>query len=79
MMHWGSWTGFGWGMGVGWIFMLLFWTLLVALAALGVKSAVRAGRGAKCDDPVDILKTRYARGEITKEQFEHMRSDLKAS
>ncbi len=28
------------------------------------------------DDPLQILKTRYARGEITREEFERMKRDL---
>ncbi len=30
------------------------------------------------ETPLDILKVRYARGELTKEQFEQMRSDLES-
>ncbi len=28
------------------------------------------------DDPITILKTRYAKGEITKEEFEEMKKNL---
>jgi putative membrane protein len=29
------------------------------------------------EDPIEILKRRYARGEITKEEYERMREELK--
>lgn len=79
-MLWGS----GWGYGPhmwlgGGIFMGLFWiAVIVALVYLikylSRQSAVRGGRG---ETAMDILKKRYARGEITKEQYDRMRDDLK--
>lgn len=69
-MHW------GYGMG-GW--MMFFWFLLaVAIIALVVWAITRAaapqGRSA---GPEEVLRERYARGEITREQFEQMREDLR--
>ena len=77
MMNWGNWGGYGWGMGFGWIFMILFW----ALAVLGIAYIVqtlsrRSGQSGKEDTPLDILKKRYAKGELTKEEFERMKDDL---
>ncbi len=70
--------GWGW-MGFGMIGMSLFWVLL-AVALVGLV------RGAWRSDPtigrhrektaLDILKERYARGEIEKEEFEQKRRDL---
>lgn len=65
-MRWGD---YGWGMGFGWFFMVLFW-ILVILGIVYVVQAV-AGRGKrseKQETSLDILKKRYARGEITKEK-----------
>lgn len=36
----------------------------------------RPGAGGEQDTPLDILKKRYARGEINKDQFEQMKRDL---
>jgi len=67
----------GIGMGIG---MLLFWGLIiVAIVAL-----VRGfGGSSKSDAPrlpektaMDILRERYARGEIDKAEFEEKRRDL---
>jgi putative membrane protein len=71
----------GWGMmgPLMWIFMLLLW----GFAILGVVCAIRwlffekrweAARGK--ETPLDILKVRYARGEIGREEFERMRKEL---
>lgn len=78
----------GWaGFGLGWIFMLIFWIIIIwaVLALIGGTS----GRG--CwhhnrrdyrdfeggdDRAMNILKERYAKGEISKEEFEKIRKDL---
>jgi putative membrane protein len=59
--------------GIGMVFGLLFWILVIAalFAAvkwLFVKTSGSAGRGSQ--EAVEILKERYARGEIDKKEFE---------
>ena len=70
---------YGWGMGSGWVFMIFFWVLVI----LGVLYFIRivttsAKKDASGDTALDILKKRYAKGEITKEKFEKIKNDLKA-
>ena len=74
MMNWGN---YGWGMGFGWIFMILFWALVI-LGIVYIVQAIlrRAGQSGPEETPFDILKKRYAKGEITKEEFERMKNDL---
>lgn len=79
MMH--RWMGWEHGMGLGgWFFMIGFWVL----AILGVVFLVRLalghgrseeGRGAP-ETALDMLKKRYVRGELTREEFERMRRDV---
>lgn len=78
MMGWG---GYGFGLGiVGWIFMLLFWGLIIVGLVLVVRWLWDQGRprtdAGSGDAPVEILKRRYARGEINKEEFDRMKQDL---
>lgn len=74
MMNWGN---YGWGMGFGWIFMVLFWALVI-LGIVYIVQAIsrRAGQAGPVESALDILKKRYAKGEITKEEFERMKDDL---
>src|SRR3989344_3395226 len=70
----GGWNGFGL---LGWIPILLFWILLI----LGVVALFRyLGGSTRSDDKekssLDILKERYAKGEIGKKEFEQMKKDL---
>jgi putative membrane protein len=74
-MHWDY--GWGIGLGFGWLFMALFWILVI----LGVMYFVKLITGSKKveekeDTALDILKKRYAKGEITKEEFDRMKDDL---
>ena len=71
--------GWMWGVGMwlGGLVMLVFWGALIVVAVLVVRHL--AGGVAERDvrtSPLDILKRRYASGEITREQYEQMRKDL---
>jgi putative membrane protein len=75
MMNWG-------GVGIWWIAMLLFWGLVIAGIVMLVVWLVRqttstgASSVARGSRAQDILRERYARGDITREQFEQMRQDI---
>ncbi len=64
-----------WGGGV--IMWLLMLVLVVALVYFLVRGLGAGGwRLPPPETPLDILKKRYARGEITKEQFDEIKKDL---
>ena len=81
---------FGFGGWFGMLFMTFFWVAIIVLAIWLVSKLFsgRAGTGiAPSNAPTqltqpptadEILKQRYVRGEITKEQFEEMRRDIAA-
>lgn len=72
-----GWMGFG-GMG-GWMLVpLLFWVVLIGGSAAGVVWLVRQWRHEPRDVAVAILRERYARGEIGRDEFEARRVDLQA-
>jgi putative membrane protein len=73
MMHWGDY-GWGWGMGFGWLSMIIFWVLVI----MGIVFIVRmiAGGEKKNEAALDILKMRYAKGEISKEEFDAKKKDI---
>ena len=56
--------------------MLMFWGLVIAGIVLGIRWLVRQGSGSGPDAALDILRQRYARGEISKEEFEAKKRDL---
>lgn len=70
----------GWGFGLfGGIFMLIFWILIIAgIVALVRWLMVSQSRGthSQSKTPSDILKERYAKGEVSKEEFDKMKKDL---
>jgi len=71
--------GWNWGFGFGhWLFGVLFWLLvLVAIIALfRFWSGGASGEHRREKTALDILKERYARGEIDHEEFERRRRDL---
>ena len=70
--------GFGMGHGFGWIFMILFWVVVIYLIVRGTSYWSRnRARGTSEKSAEEILKERYAKGDITKEEFEQMKKDLR--
>lgn len=62
----------------GHFMMIALFILLVAAVYLVARYAgSRKGVSASSGTPLDIIKLRYARGEITKEQYESLKTDLK--
>ena len=78
-MWWMHDATFGWWMVAGWIWMLLFWGAIVGLVIWGVNKFTSASRSSEDrGSPLEIAKMRYARGEITREEFEQLKKDLAA-
>lgn len=73
-MHWGDHMNWGWGGGI----MMILWIILLAAAVyLVVRMARRNGSGpGGQESALDVLKKRYARGDITREEYEERKKDL---
>jgi len=68
----------GWMIGGMWPLSVLFWILIIVGVVLIIRwLTARDGQG-KAASPLNILKTRYAKGEIDKETFEMMKRDIGA-
>ncbi len=69
---------FGGGMWFNW----LFWIILIIVVIWAIVQYGNRNRmtditnNAERETPLDILKKRYAKGEITKEEFDKMKKDL---
>ena len=59
------------------LFTLLFWVLLLGGVALIVVWAINRTRTGPAESALDILDKRYARGEITREEYERMRREIR--
>lgn len=78
---WGWGQMMGYGLGFGWILTLLFWVLVIWLIYTLIKHVSGKGDdGLNLKDQEDsamkILKDRYAKGEINKEEFDQKKKDL---
>lgn len=66
-------TGFEWGMGAGgWLWMVLGVVLVVVVVWALLATISRRDRPA-ADDAAQILRARFARGEITQAEYEQAR------
>lgn len=70
--------GFWGGPGITWFIWLLGIVIIVFVVWLLLKSLIQSSNRPYSRDktPLDILKERYAKGEIDKEEFEQRKADL---
>lgn len=61
--------------GFGFFFMILFWGF-VGYGIYLLLRGVSHHNTHKKPAPIDILKERYAQGEITKEEFDSIKKDI---
>jgi putative membrane protein len=78
----------GGGMGlvslVGFLLVFVFWGLIIAALVLGIRWLIRADRRGQLPpppppatmDPLEVLRHRYAKGEIDEEEFDRRRKTL---
>jgi putative membrane protein len=62
-MHW------GWGMGFGWLLGIVVLVVIIWVVTKGINAGQNPAPTEK-KSALDVLKERYARGEINKEEFE---------
>ncbi len=79
-MMWDGWMIHGmWGG----LMMLIFWIILIVGIVFLVKWIMDRNRTTNRQEPdespLEILRRRYAKGEITKEEFEAMKRELASS
>ena len=73
--HWEMHPMWWWGWGMM-AMMFLFWVLFIVGLIVGIRWLVGKGKEQKQDSALEILRQRYARGEINKDEFEAKKKDL---
>lgn len=66
----------GMGMGFGWLWMLAILIFTISLVLWIVKLLFTQSELSKSKNAIEILRQRYAKGEIDKLEFEELKNDL---
>jgi|MudIll2142460700_1097286.scaffolds.fasta_scaffold123410_2 putative membrane protein len=72
MCYWSEYSG-GW-MAIGWVLMAVFWVGVIALAVWAFSRVTRPAD--KGNGALATARERYARGEISREEFDRIKKDL---
>ena len=70
-----SWMWGAWGVGMM-LIPLVFLGAVIAGVVLGIRWLVTQSGESRANSALDILRQRYARGEINKDEFEARKHDL---
>ncbi|OGW57298.1 MAG: hypothetical protein A2Z09_01125 [Nitrospirae bacterium RBG_16_43_8] len=73
MMHLGY---YGCGFGFGWFFMIAFWILVILGIVYLFRLTTCCRKPGVQETALDILKRRYTKGEVSKEEFEEKKKDI---
>lgn len=76
MGNWGHMMGYGYGGGFMWLIVLVLVGVVIYFWFQVSKSKI--SDGSVIETPLDILKNRYAKGEIDKEEFDRKKKDLES-
>lgn len=78
MRGWENGHMMNYGFGYGGMFMWLIFLIVLGVAIYLIIQALKSKNviGQAQDTPLEILKRRYAKGEITKEEFDRTKTDL---
>jgi putative membrane protein len=74
-MHWYMDGDCGWWMWFGWLWMVIFWGVIIGVVVAVVRRSGPASPRSE-SDPLQILRRRYAAGEIDDEEFRRRRDEL---
>jgi len=76
MGNWDHMMGYGYGGGFMWLIVLILVGVVIYFLLQVSKS--KGSDGSIIETPLDILKKRYAKGEIDKEEFDRKKKDLES-
>ena len=68
--------GWGWGFGMM-AMMLVFWGIVIFAVVVGIRWFIGQTKQSRGDSAIEILRERFARGEIEKDEFEAKKTALK--
>ena len=66
----------GWWMFFGWLWLAVFWASVMALGIWIVRKLTERNGSQDSNNALGIARQRYARGEISREEFEQIKKDL---
>lgn len=68
----------GFGMGFGWLFWIAVLVIVVWLVLRVINNPLNKDKNSAGETALDILKRRYASGEISKKEYDELKKDIKS-